>query len=306
MTAPAESRPARARVLIPFVTVTLIWGSTWMVIRDQLGVVPPSWSVAYRFGIAGLVMLAVALVRRDSLRLDRIGLLFAAAMALCQFVLNFNLVYRAEHHIASGLVAVVFALLIVPNAIFGRIFLKQHVSGTFLAASAIAILGVALLFVNEARGDATATDQTLIGIGLTLCGVLCASAANVMQATRRAAAYPMATMLAWGMLIGAAIDAAWAWGTVGAPVMDWRWSYVAGVLYLGVIASALAFTLYFGVIRAIGPAMAAYSGVIVPVIAMLLSTAFEGYRWSWLAALGCGLAMAGLVIALQARRPVRV
>jgi len=306
VTAPTEGRAARARVLIPFITVTLIWGSTWMVIRDQLGVVPPSWSVAYRFGIAALVMLAVALFRRERLRIDAAGLAFATALALCQFVLNFNLVYRAEHHITSGLVAVVFALLIVPNAILGRIFLKQHVSATFLAASAIAILGVALLFVNEARGDAAATGQTLIGIGLTLCGVLCASAANVMQATRRAAAYPMATMLAWGMLIGAAIDAAWAWGTVGAPVMDWRWSYVAGVLYLGVIASALAFTLYFGVIRAIGPAMAAYSGVIVPVIAMLLSTAFEGYRWSWLAALGCGLAMAGLVIALQARRPVRV
>jgi len=305
VTAPTEVRPARARVLIPFVAVTLIWGSTWMVIRGQLGVVPPSWSVAYRFGIAGLVMLAVALFRREDLRLDRRGLAFAGALALFQFVLNFNLVYRAEHHIASGLVAVVFALLIVPNAIFGRIFLKQHVSGTFLAASAIAILGVALLFVNEARGDATATDQTLIGIGLTLCGVLCASAANVMQATRRATHYPMATMLAWGMLIGATINAAWAWGTTGAPVMDWSWGYVAGVLYLGIFASALAFTLYFGVIRAIGPAMAAYSGVIVPVIAMLLSTLFEGYRWSWLAAFGCVLAMIGLVIALQARRPVR-
>lgn len=108
----------------------------------------------------------------------------------------------------------------------------------------------------------------------------------------------------WGCF-GAAIDALWAWITVGPPVFDARIGYVAGVLYLGLAASALAFTLYFGVIRAIGPAKAAYSSVIVPVIAMLLSTLFEGYRWSWLAALGAALAMFGLVLALRARRPNR-
>jgi hypothetical protein len=109
----------------------------------------------------------------------------------------------------------------------------------------------------------------------------------------------------WGMLIGATIDATYAWATTGPPVMEWRTGYIVGLLYLGIFASALAFVLYFGLIRAIGPAMAAYSGVLVPVIAMLLSTVFEGYRWSPLAAFGCLLALVGLVIALRARRPVR-
>ena len=86
-------------------------------------------------------------------------------------------------------------------------------------------------------------------------------------------------------------------------MFDLRPAYVAGVLYLGLAASALAFPLYFGVIRAIGPAKAAYSGVIVPVIAMLLSTLFEGYRWSPLAATGAVLAGIGLIVALRAKRP---
>ena len=55
-----EPRFASPRVLIPFAIVTLIWGSTWLVIRGQLGVVPPSWSVTYRFLIAGTAMLAQA------------------------------------------------------------------------------------------------------------------------------------------------------------------------------------------------------------------------------------------------------
>jgi drug/metabolite transporter (DMT)-like permease len=126
-----------------------------------------------------------------------------------------------------------------------------------------------------------------------------------MQAMKTAKAYPMATTLGWAMLTGAAIDAVWAWTTVGPPVIETRWSYIAGTLYLGVFGSALAFTIYFQLIRTIGPAKAAYTSVLIPVIAMLLSTIFEGYRWSLLAAAGAALVLAGLVLALKARRPNR-
>jgi drug/metabolite transporter (DMT)-like permease len=115
----------------------------------------------------------------------------------------------------------------------------------------------------------------------------------------------MTTMLGTAMLIGAGLDALLAWTLTGPPVFELRAAYIIGLLYLGLIASAVAFTLYFGIIRTIGPAKAAYSGVIVPVIAMLLSTIFEGYRWSLLAGAGAALAMIGLVIALRARRPNR-
>jgi len=291
--------------MVPFVVVTLIWGSTWLVIRDQLGHVPPSWSVCYRFLIAGLVLVAVARIRRESLILDRQGLIFAGALGLAQFVINFNFVYRAELHITSGLVALVFALLIVPNALFSRIFLGKRTSVQFLAASGVAIVGIALLFVHEARVDTSSDGGTLLGIGFTLMGVMAASTANVMQASHRATLYPMSTMLGWAMLIGAALDAIFAWSTVGPPVMEWRAGYIAGLLYLGVIASSLAFTLYFGLIRMIGPAMAAYTSVIIPVIAMFLSTVFEGYRWSPLAIAGCALALVGLIFALRAPSPAR-
>lgn len=297
--------PARPRVLVPFAVITLIWGSTWLVIRDQLGIVPPSWSVSYRFLIAGLTMLAAALLRKERLALDRSAFGFVALFGIAQFVLNFNFVYRAELYITSGLVAVVFALLIVPNALFGRLLLGQTLSRQFLAGSAVAIAGVGLLFVHEVRADKAGGGAVMLGIGLTLLGVLSASTANVMQASERAKRLPMAAMLAWGMLFGAAVNGVWAFVTAGPPVMDWRAGYVAGLLYLGMIASALAFTLYFGVVRAIGPAMAAYSSVIVPVIAMLLSTLFEGYRWSLLSAAGCALALVGLAVALSARNPAR-
>ncbi len=291
------------RILAPFIVATVIWGSTWFVIRDQLGVVPPTWSVAYRFLIGSAAMFAWVVFTKAPLGIGRAGHGFAALFGFAQFVLNFNFVYRAEKHITSGLVAVVFALLLVPNALLGRFYLKQPLSGRFLAGSAVAVIGVALLIVQEAQRDGSSAAATALGMGLTLAGVLSASVANIMQSTERARALPMASVLAWGMLWGGLMNAALGLTTTGAPVFESRATYWLGTAYLGVFASAIAFTCYFGVIRAVGPARAAYSGVLVPILAMLISTLLENYRWTLLAAAGGVLAMAGLLIALSARKP---
>lgn len=305
MSAEPAPQSTRLSVLIPFAIVTLIWGSTWIVIRDQLLHVPASWSVTYRFTVAGVTMLGWALLRRESLKLDARGIGFAVLLGLAQFVLNFNLVYRAEQHITSGVVAVVYALLLVPNAVLARLFLGQKMGRQLVIGSAIAVAGVALLFLHEARLSPVGPHEAALGIGIALAGVMCASVANVMQATSTAKAYPMATMLGWAMLSGAALDAVFAFATLGPPVFDPRPSYGLGILYLGVLGSAVSFSLYFRLIRTIGPAKAAYTGVLIPVIAMVFSTLFEGYRWSWLAAGGAVLVVAGLVVALKARRPNR-
>lgn len=293
----------RLRVLIPFLLITLIWGSTWIVIRDQLGPVPPTWSIAYRFAIAAAAMFAYAALIGQSLRIGREGHILAATFGIPQFFLNFNFVYWAEHHITSGLVATVFALLMVPNSFFGWLFLKHPVTGRFLLGSAVAVVGVALLFVQEVRASTAAPSEVLLGIGLTIAGVLSASAANVMQASARLRSRPIAAMLAWGMVYGVIVNAATAWLLFGAPVIEYRLGYWLGLLYLALFASALAFTLYFAIIRAIGPGKAAYSSLLVPIIAMALSTMFEAYIWSTLAVAGGLLALVGLVIALRSGRP---
>ena len=266
---------------------------------------PPQWSVAYRFAVAALAMSAVAVARRERWPTDARGLGFAACLGLFQFCLNFNFVYQAERFVTSGLVAIVFAMILIPNALFGRIFLGQRLGRQLLLGSAIAMAGIALLFVHEARVDPHGPGRVLVGIGLTAAGVLAASVTNVMQGSATARRYPMAAMLALGMLMGAVLDAGIAAALTGPPRFDWRAGYIAGILYLGIFASALSFTLYFRIIRVVGPAKAAYSSVIVPVIAMTLSTLFEHYRWTPLAVGGASLAAVGLVVALTARRPAR-
>lgn len=299
--------PARTgwRIAVPFAVVTLIWGSTWLVIRDQLGTVPASWSVTYRFLIAGMVMFGWIALRRLDWRLSMRGHGLALLLGGTQFMLNFNLVYRAEAYITSGVVALVYALLLVPNALLARIFLGQRLTRPFLIGSAIGVFGVGLMFVHEFRQSALPLPLLLWGLGLTALGLISASAANVMQATPLARREPLFAMLAYAMLYGALMDAAYAWATVGPPVLDTRPGYWAGVGFLAVFGSVVTFPLYSQIIRDIGPARAAYTGVLVPVIAMILSTLFEGYRWSALSGIGVAFAIAGLVFALNARNPER-
>lgn len=292
-----------ARVLVPFLLVSLIWGSTWLVIKDQISSVPPTWSVSYRFGVAALGMFVLAWWRKAPLRLDRQGQMIALALGFFQFSANFNFVYRSELYITSGLLAVLFAMLMVPNALLSRVFLGQRIAGGFVVGTIVALAGIALLFVQEYRVMPADLGDVMMGLGLALCGIMSASIANVMQSAERVRTMPILTLLAWAMLWGALGNAALGWALYGPPVFESRPAYLGGILYLGLMGSVVTFPLYFALIRDIGAARAAYSSVLVPVVAMILSTLFEGYRWSTLAAAGAALGMIGLVIAMRARSP---
>lgn len=292
----------RGTVLVFFTIITLIWGSTWIVIRDQLGVVPAHWSVTYRFVIAAAAMAAYASWQGSGLRLPPGAWKVAALFGFCQFCVNFNAVYLAEHHITSGLVACVFALLLIPNSLLAWLWTGHKPSRAFTLSAIPAIGGIALLFWNEVQSARAPLGEVLLGIGLTLLGVMGASVSNVLQTTDKARAVPLPTMLAWGMIFGAIFDGLFAFAVSGPPVFDPRPGYWVGLAYLALFASALAFSLYMPIIRTIGAGRAAYSSVIVPIIAMALSTLFEGYRWTPLAVAGAVLAMAGMVWALTSRR----
>ena len=291
-----------ASIVIPFIIFTGVWGSTWIVIRDQIGTVPPQWSVAYRFMIAAVAMALLAKWKGQSLKMDRGGLIAATVLGITQFSVNFNSVYLAERFITSGVVATVFAILLIPNSLLAWAFLGQKPNRRFLLAGLIAVCGVGLLFVHELRTSPVSNKDIAIGLALTLLGLMGASSANVYQAGKEATRHPLLALLAWSMAIGAIIDTMLAFAVAGPPVAEARLGYWAGVLYHALIGSVLCFALYFPVVRKIGPGKAAYSSVLVPIIAMSLSTMLEGYRWSPLAIGGAVLALGGMLLALARRR----
>lgn len=299
--APGFLKPA---VVLPFLLVALIWGSTWFVITGQIGAVPASWSVAWRFALATPAMFLVAIAMRKSLRLGKSGQLLAFAVGLTQFCGNYNFVYRAEMHLTSGIVAVMIGLLLVPNAILARVLLKQPITVRFAIGSLIAIGGLALLLLHEAH-EAPLGGKVVLGTVFALIAMMCASISNVIQANDTGRALPMVSLLSWAMLYGTICDVALALAFAGPPVIPREASYWMGTAYLAILGSVVTFPLYYTLIRQLGAGKAAYNGVAVIVIAMFISTLFEGYRWSLLAIAGAALATVGLVVALMSRSPSR-
>ena len=299
------SRPPHALlrpgIAVPFLLLVLIWGSTWLVIKDQLAPAPPAWSVAWRFIIAAAGMFLVARLGGQGFRMTFSGHVLAVIIGLTQFSFNFNLVYEAEMRLTSGIVAVLFGLLLVPNAILSRIFLGHPVTSRFALGSVIGIAGIVLLLLHETR---VAEIGGVVGAGVMLvaAAILSVSLANVVQASDTAKSTPLYTLLAWSMMWGMLANIAYAWVVAGPPVIPESPRYWAGVAYLAVIGSVVSFPLYFRLIRDLGAGRAAYNGVLVPVVAMALSTVFEDYRWTWLAAVGAALALVGTVVALRGRQ----
>jgi drug/metabolite transporter (DMT)-like permease len=289
------------RLWFSFALLSLIWGATWLVIKHQLEEVPATWSVSWRFLAAGLVMFGYCLVSGKRLRLGPGGHVFAIMVGFTQYVLNFNFVYHAEEHVTSGLVALTFALLIVPNALLSRLFLGTPITRQFLVGGLIGILGVGAMFGRDIVQPGGVSREVAIGLGLALGGLISVSVANVLTASPQGRAQPLEAGIAWSMLYGTLMNSVFAWMLDGPPVFSFTASYLSGLAYLAIIGSAVAFILYYNLIRAMGAGPAAYTAVVVPMVAMLLSTLFEGYVWSPLAMAGAVLALIGLVVALRSR-----
>jgi len=288
------------KVLIPFMLTGTIWGSTWFVITGQISDVPAAWGVFYRFMLATPALFALAVVMGNRLKLNRPEHLLALGVGIAQFSGNFLFVYHSEQHITSGIVAVMFALLMVPNAVFAKIFIGERVASGFIGGSLVAIAGVAMLLVHEWNA-APLGGNVGLGIVLAVGGMLAASIANVVQANPTGRGVPMVSFLAWAMVYGTIFDLGYALLTVGPPTVPGAWQFWAGTAYLAIIGSVVTFPLHYNLVREIGAGRTAYNGIVTVCVAMLLSTLFEGFKWDALSAGGMALALVGMGLALRSK-----
>jgi len=277
-----------------FAATVLIWGATWIAIAMQVGPVPVLVSIFYRFVIAALVVIAaLAVTGRLSVPARRHHP-FLLAQAVCLFSMNFVCFYNAASFITSGLISVIFSLATVYNAINGRIFFGDRIAPRALVAAALGACGLALLFWRDLLVEFNV--RTLAGVGLAALGALFFSLGNMVSRRNSQAGLSPATANAWGMAYGAALLLALILLTRTPIVAPPDARYVAALVFLGVFGSAVAFTTYLLLVARMGSARAAYATVLFPVVALTLSTLFEGYRWTPLSALGLVLCLAGNVV----------
>lgn len=283
-----------------YAIVVLIWGTTWYAIKFQLGVVAPEISLVYRFGLAAICVFVFARIAGSPMRLSWRDHRFVALQGLTLFCLNYWMTYLSTEFLTSGLVAVLFTSIILLNLINARLFFGVPVEARVLLAAVTGALGVALLFLPElqaAMGDRTVVHGALLALGATYL----ASLGNMAAMRNTQSGMPVVTANAYGMAygtVGLALIAA----LRGAPVaFDPSWPYVVSLLYLSLAGTSLAFGLYLVLIKRIGPSRAAYTSVLFPVVALMVSTFFEGYRWSVPSFMGLAVLVAGNALALSRR-----
>jgi len=275
-----------------YLVTVFIWGSTWLAITYQLGVVPPEWSVAYRFFLAAALLFIYSKLRGLQLRFTLREQFFIALQGLLLFSANYILVYYSELHITSGMVSVLFSSIIVFNVFFGALLLHSPVRGRVLLGSLVGISGLAQIFWPEMQGlDLQGTR--LLGLGLALLSALSASLGNIVSARNQQNHLPVIQTNAYGMLYGAILTSMVAL-LRGAPLaFDGSIGYLVSLSYLALFGSVIAFGSYLTLLGRIGADRAAYVTVLFPVIALLLSALFENLQLDWVQFSGFALVILG-------------
>lgn len=277
----------------------LIWGSTWLAIYFQLGDVAITVSVFYRFALAALLLLSWMWWRGKLQKTDRSDHFFMVLQGLCLFSLNFICFYNATQYISSGLVAVVFSLATLYNALNNRLFWQEVIPTKVIVSGVIGSAGLVLLFWPEVIEQQVSVD-TMKGIGLAALGTYFFSLGNMISKRHSLKGVQPLTTNAYAMTYGTLVLALMLVLTQQPLVFDLSVEYVSALVYLSVFGSIVGFTAYLTLVATLGANRAAYATVMFPVIALLLSSWFEGYVWQWQSFVGLSLTMLGnLLINVQ-------
>ena len=281
-----------------YIITVIVWGSTWLAIKYQLGSVDPMVSVIYRFGLAAALLMFFCYVRGLNLKFSLKEHLFMALLGILLFSVNYWLVYVAELYLTSGLVAVLFSSIVFMNIANGFIFLGTAVERKMIAGAVLGIIGIIMIFMPEIEAF-DLSDKGVFGLSIGFLSVLLASFGNITSARNTKNKIPVIQANAFGMGYGAILL------TLIAVFLGKEFSfeisipYISSLFYLSVFGSIIAFGSYLTLIGSIGPDKASYAIMLVPVVALILSSFFEGYSWNFSVILGLFLVVGGNFLALS-------
>lgn len=281
-----------------FISCIAIWGSTWIAITFQLGNVAPEASVFYRFLLASLLLFAFCRVRGLNLAYSRRQHLALAAQGLLMFSVGYVLVYYAEGYVVSGLVAVGYSASPLLNMLGVRMCFGTPMSLRIAIGALLGIAGITIVFWPE-FGKMSSDGNVALGALYTALAVIISAAGSVIASRNQKLGLPVWQTMAWGMLYGAMFSLCFA--VLAGKKFGFEFSvpYALSLLYLAVFGSIFAFAGFLTLIGRIGAARASYVGVMVPIVALVISAFFEGYAWHAETWIGIAFSLAGNVIILR-------
>jgi drug/metabolite transporter (DMT)-like permease len=284
-------------ILLYAVTV-LIWGTSWIAVKYQLGVVAPEVSVAYRFILAAALMLVFCLLTRRSLKFsagDHLRLAFQGALL---FGTNFYLIYLSAQYLTTGLVAVIFSTVVILNILGNAALFRTRISGRVALGGLFGLAGIITVFWEDLQGFDISSDASM-GLLLALGGTVAASLGMLSSALYQKRGLPVIASTSVAMTYGALYMCVVALVSGKPFVIDWSASYLGALIYLSVFASIIGFSCYLTLLGRIGADRASYASVLFPIIALSLSMIFENFQWTPLALGGIVLILLGNVFILK-------
>lgn len=281
-----------ANIFFLYGSTVIIWGTTWLAIKFQLGNVDPMVSVFYRFTAAALILLLYCRLSGLRMRFYLKDHIFMALQGLLLFSINYWLIYLAEVHVTSGLVAVIFSSIVFMNMVNGKLLLGSPIRYSVLLGGGVGVLGIGLVFWPQISSFSL-SNQTAYGILLTAVSTFMASLGNIISARHQNYDLPVVQTNAYGMTYGAVIM-----GTVAAISgkefsFELSSPYVGSLIYLSAFGTIVAFGCYLKLIGKIGADRAAYATMLFPIVALAISTVYEGYQWSGHNIIGMVLVLIG-------------
>lgn len=290
--------------IILFLTTTLIWGSTWLAIKYQLGEVSPLWSLVYRFGFAAVLLITYCFIQKLSLSFSKPQHKWIAFQAFFMFFLNYVLFYLASSYFISGIVATIFATLIVMNIINSRIFLKSPIELKTVMGALVGMVGLGCVVWSEiVRLEDQSIWVILEGLVLSTGATLSASLGQIVFMTNVRRGLPVIQLNALGYAWGSFFTLVVALLLGHTPTFAWTWGYMSSLVYLASFGTVIAFLAYLNLAQRIGPEKSAYAFVLIPIIAMGLSSLFEDFTLTTHTIIGMVLVLLGNVLVMTKRLP---
>jgi len=274
-----------------------VWGSSWLAINFQLGVVATEVSVVYRYALASALLFVWIAFRRLPLKFGAQAHLRFFLLGLLLFGLNYIATYSAQLYISSALNAIAFSTMMWMNVINTKIFFGTRIEPRVYLGAGLGMAGIAVLFWPEIT-NIDLTDRTLVGAGLSLGGAMVASLGNMVSQSSQKIKLPVLQSNAWGMFYGTIITGLIALARGREFNFDFSVDYVASLFYLAIFASIVAFGSYLKLLGRIGAHKAGYAVVMFPVVALVLSILFEDLKFEVNILLGVVLVIAGNLVIL--------
>ena len=282
--------------------VLLAWGSSWFAISFQLGDVAPQVSIVWRFLLASLLLFIWCFARGLKLSYSWREHVNWLLLGFFLFCINYICAYFGTSYLTTGVVCLIFSTLTLFTVFNGFIFFKKPIRLPILFGAIVGIAGLSIIFSNEIRSSDWSLDSEIVkGFLWMLLATFFASIGMLLSGQMQARKIPLIQSNAFSMLYGSLILITYISFSDISFSFDTSYSYVVSLIYLSLVASVIGFGFYLKLVGNIGADKASYVNIFTPTIALLLSTLFEDYIWSWTGLIGVVLIIFGNVVVLYAK-----